>query len=297
MTALVALVCLLSTQEGAFDVLDGETLYEDGWLFTTGYGVDLKNHLQKGRDRISNPLDERQIDQTVDVSAHYGFRHDLQLSVIVPYVHRALEVDDPVGPNRFSAEGIGDVTLAAKWRYHRESGEGWSNNFAILFGADAPTGSDDARDHGVRLPSDLQPGVGGWAPFLGTGMTYEPERWRFNAFALYKYNSEGHHDYKRGDQAFAELAAGNRFWLEPYPGPFMRLDLLLRYRHQAADRDSGDPVPNTAEDRLTTGFNWAFRPRPTIDIQVSVEVPIWQNERGIQLAEDVSIFVAFGFRI
>ena len=72
-------------------------------------------------------------------------------------------------------------------------------------------------------------------------------------------------------------------------------DLVKTFRSH--DRDSGSPVPSTAEDRLTAGLAWAFRPRPTIDIQVSVEVPLWQDERGTQLAEDVSLFIAFGFRI
>ena len=297
MTALAPLLCLLAAQEGALDVLDGETLYEDGWLFTAGAGIDLKNHLQKGSRRVSDPLDQRQIDQTADLSAHYGLRYDLQLSVILPYVRRTLELDDPSGPNRYQAEGLGDLTLAAKWRVHRMSGEGWSTNVSVLGGVDAPTGSDDERDHGVLLPADLQPGVGGWAPFLGGGVTHEPERWRFNAFVLYKYNSEGGHDIKRGDQAFLELAAGNRFWLEPYPGPFMRADLLLRFRHEAPDHRSGSPVPDTGESRLTLGLAWAFRPRPTLDLQVSVEVPLWQDLRGTQLADDLSVFIAFGYRI
>jgi hypothetical protein len=295
--ATLLLLALAVPQEGALDVLDGETLYEDGWLFTLGYEHVLKGTLRDGSDRESDPLDRRQLDQSAVASAHYGLRYDLQLSLIVPYVSRTLEIDDPAGPDRYSADGLGDVTLAAKWRYYRPAIEGVAFNFAMLGGVDLPTGSDDERDHGALLPPDLQPGSGSWDPFLGTGLTYEPGRWRLNAFGFYKHHGEGGHDYHHGDQFFLELAAGNRFWLEPYPGPFMRADLLLRYRHEGRDTDGGNIVHDSGGDQVTVGLNWAFRPRPTLDFQVSFEIPIYESVEGTQLVEDYSLFFAFGVRI
>src|SRR5687767_8154277 len=112
-------VLLALAQEGALDVLDGETLYEDGWLFTLGYERVEKGTLLDGRDRESDPLDRRQIDEAAVLSAHYGLRHDLQLSLIAPWVRRSLELDDPAGPDRYASSGLGDVTVAAKWRIHR----------------------------------------------------------------------------------------------------------------------------------------------------------------------------------
>jgi hypothetical protein len=294
----MALVLLLfCVQEGALDVLDGETLYEDGWLFTLGYEQVLKGRLLDGRDGESDPLDREQIDRSLVLSAHYGLRYDLQLSVLAPFVSRTLELDDPAGPDRYSAAGPGDATVAAKWRYYRHAGDGWATNFALLGGVDLPTGSDDERDHGVRLPIDLQPGSGSWDPFLGTGLTHEPGRWRFNAFGLYKRNGQGGHDINQGDQVFLELAAGNRFWLEPYPGPFMRADVLLRWRHEGRDRDGGSLVHDSGGEQLAVGVNWAFRPRPLLDFQVSVEVPVVESARGVQLAEDFSFFFAIGVRL
>ncbi len=294
--ALAAPVSALA-QEGALDVLDGETLYEDGWLFTLGYELVQKRGLQEGSDRESDPLDRRQLDQAWVASAHYGLRHDFQLSAVVPYVIRTLEQDDPSSPDRLSARGPGDVTLAAKWRYARRDAVGSATNFAVLGGLELPTGSDSERDHGVLLPPDLQPGSASWDPFLGTGVTHEPGRWRFNAFVLYKRVGEGTHDLKQGDPFFAELAAGNRFWLEPYPGPFMRADLHLRYRHEGRDLHEGDVVHNTGGDQVTLGLTWAFRPRPSLDFQASVEVPVYEDVEGVQLVEDHSFFFAFGVRL
>ena len=77
---------------------------------------------------------------------------------------------------------------------------------------------------------------------LGLASTYEPGRWRFNAVALYTYGGGGG-EYETGSSLFSELSVGNRFWLEPYPGPFMRLDFILRHRHSDRARMGGMIVP------------------------------------------------------
>jgi hypothetical protein len=291
MILLLAFVSL-ATQEGALDVLDGETLYEDGWLVTAGTEFRLRRGLLDGSDPVGDPLHQREFSNVPVVSGHYGLLNTLQTGAVVPFVLRELETD----LGRFSADGIGDVTLYAKWRYYRWDDVGKAMNFALLGGIELPTGRDDVVDRGVMLPSDMQPGSASWDPFLGTAVTYEPGRWRFNAMALVKRVGQGTHDLNQGDQVFAELAAGNRFWLEPYPGPFMRADVALRYRWEGADRQGGATVPSTGGQLLTAAVNWAFRPRPTVDLQVSVEIPIFEEVRGTHHKNVVAVFAAYGLR-
>jgi hypothetical protein len=287
-------VLLFCVQEGALDLLDGETLYEDGWLFTAGYERVEKGVFRDGSERVSDPLDRSELHQAAVLSAHWGLRHDLQLTAILPWLRREQRIE---GAERLSAEGVGDLVLAAKYRFLRLDGPGWGTNFSVLGGLELPTGSDDEADGGATLAPDLQPGSGSWDPFLGGGVTHEPGRWRFNAFVFYKRNGENGDDFKHGDRFYVELAAGNRFWLEPYPGPFMRADLLLRYRWEGHDEAGGAADPDSGGDQLTLGLNWAFRPRPTLDVQVGFELPVWESVEGTQVAETYSLFIALGVRI
>lgn len=286
-----------AAQEGSLDVLDGETLYEDGWLVTLGYELERREGLRGGSDRVSDPLDRELTEQTVALGAHYGLRYDVQLSAILPYVTRTLDLDDPAGPDRIRAAGFGDAAFVVKWRYHRWDDVGKAMNFAVLGGVEVPSGADDVEDHGVRVAPELQPGSGSWDASLGTAVTYEPGRWRFNTALLYQRHGQGAQDFKFGDELFGEIALGNRFWLEPYPGPFMRFDALLRYRRQWRSTQAGDLIHNSGGDWVTVGATLAFRPRPTLDFQLFVEYPILQNVEGVQLEEDLSIFFAFGVRI
>lgn len=284
-------------QEGTLDVLDGETLYEEGWLFTLGYDLILKEGLRHGASHESDPLDRRQLEHTQSIAVHYGLRNNIQLSILLPYVRKELEVDDPAGPDSFSAEGVGDIPLIVKWRFYRWDAPHQTLNVAVISGVELPTGSTDERDHGARLDPDLQPGSGSWDPFLGFAATFEPKRWRFSSFIMYKRNSEGHHDFKHGDQLFGEIAIGNRFWLEPYPGPFMRLDFVVRYRREWKDRDEGDAVDNSGGTLWTVGLNYAFRPQPIYDLQLAVEFPFHETLHGTQIGQDYSVFLALGYRI
>ncbi len=279
-------------QEGALDVLDGETLYQDGWLVTAGDEFRLRRGLLDGSDPVGDPLHQREFTHIPVLSGHYGALNTLQIGAIVPYLHRRLETD----AGSLTSDGLGDATLYAKWRFYRWDDVGKAMNFAILAGLELPTGKDDVVDGGILLPADLQPGSASWDPFLGTAVTYEPGRWRFNAMALYKRVGQGTHDYAQGDQFFAELAAGNRFWLEPYPGPFMRADVALRYRHEAADVHAGRSVADTGGHLVSAALNWAFRPRPTVDLQVSIERPLFEDVRGVQLRNQIAMFAAFGLR-
>jgi len=294
---IAALITLMALQEGALDILDGETLYEDGWLFTAGVEVQRSSRLLRGSSSVSDPLGRVRTDVETTVSAHYGLRHDLQLSVILPYVSRHLKLDDPAGPDRLGADGVGDMTFVGKFRFKRWDGDGWALNLAAIGGLELPTGESDARDGGVRLPPELQPGSGSWNPFVGAAITHEPGRWRFNACVLYQRNGQNSDNIKRGDEFFMELAGGNRFWLEPYPGPFMRGDVMLRYRHRASDSIDGASDPDSGSSLVTLGATWAFRIRPTIEIEVAVEVPIFESVDGTQLSDGFSVFFVFGYRI
>lgn len=296
-TAAALLLLLGSTpaaaQEGALDVLDGETLFDGGWLFSIAEEISLRSTWRDGRDRVSDPLDRERRDLTTVLSAHYGLRHDLQVGAILSHVRRSLEGDGP----DLESSGPGDATVYAKWRFKRWDGPGWSNNLSVLAGLDLPTGASGERDGGVRLPPDLQPGTGALSPFLGVATTYEPGRWRFNAFALVQRRGAGAQDFNEGDEFHAEVAAGNRFWLEPYPGPFMRADVSLRYHREGRDHQGGGLVGDSGSERWSVQVNWAFRPRPVLDFQASVEHVLLERVGGVQLGAGTQILLSFGYRI
>lgn len=283
--------CPLRAQ-GVLDVLDGETLYEGGFLFTTGFEFTRGERLRSGGDRVADPLASHEFETRTTLALQYGLRNNVQLGLAIPYVtHERAGIGFDA-----DTEGVGDLNLLGKWRFYRWHASGKALNVSLLTELSLPTGDDDATYQGARLEPELQSGSGGVDPAVGFGATYEPERWRFNTALLYRIHTDSDGDDVRlGDELVAEIAAGNRFWLEPYPGPFMRLDLALRYYWQDESRFNG-PLADTGGERATVGLNWAFRPRPSLDFQLGVELPFWQDLNGTQLGTDWDLSFTFGYR-
>ncbi len=286
------LAAVLPAQGAVLDVLDGETLYENGFLLTLGHELERGEVLRRGSQRVADPFGRHELQQTTTLALQYGLRHDLQVGLALHWRDTELRGS---GLDQ-GTSGLGDLELLAKWRFLRLDAPHRATNFALLGGLSLPVGEDDAGSGGIELEPDLQPGSGGVDPALGVAVTHEPGRWRFNAAALYRLRTDSDGDGDRpGDALVLELAAGNRFWLEPYPGPFMRLDVVARWYWQ--DHDRMDAVlPDSGGERLALGLNWAFRPRPSLDFQVGGEAPVWQDQNGTQPGHDWDLRFTFGYR-
>ncbi|MSR39571.1 MAG: transporter [Planctomycetes bacterium] len=294
--ALAGLLLLSATSLAAqgtlLDVLDGETLYENGYLLTLGQELVTRDTLRTGRHRVDNPLQQSERLFRTTTSLQYGLRYDLQIGVAVDYVSNSIQA---IGLDE-TAEGLSDVTLMVKYRFLRFDGKGFATNFALLGGVSLPTGDDNQQSDTGPIDPDLQPGSGSFDPLLGVAVTHEPGRWRFNAAAIGHWRTDSDaNGNSPGSDVLLLLEIGNRFWLEPYPGPFMRLDLVLRYFYEDQAREQSR-LPDTGYESTTIGLNWAFRPRPSLDFQLYVETPISQQVNGTQLADDWRVDFTFGYR-
>ena len=283
----------LSAQGAVLDVLDGETLYDGGFLFTVGQEIQRRETLRSGSRRVDDPRAMHEQEQSTTMALQYGLRHDLQIGIAAQWVAN----DQIRNDGELHAEGVGDVELLAKYRFLRLDGRGFATNFALLSGVSLPTGDDDSSSSGTELTPDIQVGSGSVDPMLGAAVTHEPGRWRFNAATFYHLRTDADRDGDRpGNELTVELAAGNRFWLEPYPGPFMRLDVVGRYYHSERDQQDGSAQQSTGGERFTLGLNYAFRPRPALDFQLYVEVPIAQRVNDTQLGVDWQADFTIGHR-
>lgn len=299
LASVPVLVGVLPAQNQVLDVVDGETLYRGGWLVSTSVDVDREESLWSGSRRIADPGQQQRTRTTTTLGVQHGLRHDLQIGFAVPFVNDDYGSLD--GDSR--TEGLGDVELLAKWRFHRWDAPRVAINTALITSLSLPTGRNDESAAGVELSPERQPGSGGLDPAIGVAITPEPGRWRFNAAILRQLRNDTDDDGDRlGSSWYGELAVGNRFWLEPYPGPFMRLDAFVHWYDEARDRYDGADLANSGTERLAVGGTWAFRPRPSLDFQLTGECVVWRDANGgadaasAQLDDAWSLQFAIGYR-
>jgi hypothetical protein len=87
----------------------------------------------------------------------------------------------------------------------------------------------------------------------------------------------------------------------------MRADLALRHRRDERVHNAGgflvgpplanDPTPRAGGGQLTSlAFNLAFRPRPSLDLQLEVEHPLAYKQHGNGLGPETRTSLRLGVR-
>jgi hypothetical protein len=279
-------------QEGGIEVFSAGTIFVGGTRASATYTYKSRGSLFRGSNEISDPQNRQLDEYRIVASVDHGFRPDLTASLLVPYVSRTLDTNGQDS----SGSGLGDVAFLIKYRAWKKDWKRSAAHFALIGGMEAPTGTTNERDNGALLPPSLQPGSGSWDPFAGILTNVNLDRFRFAGVLFYKANSEGAQDFEEGDFLAVEIDGGYRFYHKPYPGPSANVKVGFQWRHQERSKQNGVSQANSGSDEivLRTGLTW--HPIPRLDITSSVDLPLYQNFNGEQLARDIRVFFGFGVR-
>lgn len=195
-----------------------------------GVSVVAVTYERIGLDSLSDETLEHAAEHAHDEHAHvhsldsissaainysYGLTRDLMVTLRLPYVSRtgireghfeggAAEVHD-----HGDADGIGDASALAQWRFMNNGASGTSAAFVL--GVKAPTGKTDETDgEGERLDTEFQPGSGSWDGMFGLAMTQRLGAWSLDGSVLYTVVGEGSHDTDLGDRFYYNVAVSYR---------------------------------------------------------------------------------------
>ena len=149
--------------------------------------------------------------QSTAATYSYGVHDDVDLGISVPHVYQR-------APGEAHQQGLGDVALQAKWRFH--AGERWS--LALKPAVTLPSGS-----HGKGLGN----GRATTALHLLAQYEAEPVTWLVNV--------GGTHNNSRDGQRKALWSASTALLYTPP----CRLDAGVRYRRQPQSRPRGAAYP------------------------------------------------------
>lgn len=282
----------LTAQDGGIEVFAAEPLFSSGSRVSLTHIYETKGSLYSGSNEISDPLDRERDEHRIVLGFDRGLHPDVSVSLLVPFVAKDFESD----AGDLDGSGIGDVALVGKYRFHQVNWPQSTFNVALIGGIETPTGSTSESEGGSRLPPGLQPGSGSWDPFVSLSSNLSQGRYRLDANAFYKVNTEGTQDFDKGNFLSLSLDTKYRFYFQKYPGPTVGAKLGIQYRYEGRAEQDGANVANSgsSELRVRTGLSW--HPAPNIDVSFKVEVPVYQDFNGEQLALDYRTFLAIGMR-
>lgn len=295
---LVASAPLASAQQGAIELLAGETLFAEGWRAGWTQIESRREGLRSGTHSVDDPDQERLRDSRSVLLVDYGILPELTLSLLVPFVSKDLRSN----AGNESSSNLGDVALAAKYLLHHNRWHGGAFSWSVVGGVELPTGKDDERSGGEErsggkpLKPFLQSGAGATNPFLATAITYGDGRMRYDASLFVKANGEGAQDRQQGIFLSANASVGYRFWHETYPGPTAGAKLGVEYRTEGHSELKGETDVDSGSDLILLKAGVGVHPRPDIDLSFSVEVPVLEDYNGEQLGHDTRFLLSVALR-
>ncbi|MBT7942680.1 MAG: hypothetical protein HN719_04905 [Alphaproteobacteria bacterium] len=240
-------------------------------IFAPGGHVHSKGSheisLDYHRERASG-AGENETENEFALEYSYGVTADLTVSAEVPYKDKTT--------NGIGSTGLGDIQLAAKYRFLRIDSPGNQYSTAVLLKAKLPTGDDDKSP---RLGSGSADFVGGLIHGL------ESRRWYYNTAVRYRLNTEGGGDLEKGDKVFLDIAGGVRPVLSKYREADTVLFLELNGERTARDTLNGSSVTDSGgwELFLSPGIFWTYR---NYALTSGVQIPIAENLNGSQAESD-----------
>ena len=288
-------------QDGGIEVLAGHTIFESGARISLSHLYSSRGTLSSGSDEVPNPNSLSLREHRVVLGVNYGLSPDLSLSLLLPYVSREAKLPgSDAGGVESSSKGLGDVALLGKYNFFSEYWKQSAFHISAIGGLELPTGSSNERSGGELLAFSMQPGSGSLDAIGGLALTLSTGRFRFDAHAIYKANSEGSEDFTDGDFFTLGSSFAYRFYHARYPGPSANVKVGLSWRHEAVDEYGGEILQNTGLEELRVRAALVYHPSPEIDLVALVEVPVHGDYRAApgagQLALDVRTFFGFGIR-
>jgi hypothetical protein len=288
----IGLAPLSAAQQGGIEVFAAETLFAQGTRLSLTTIYESRSELYSGSSEIADPLNQSLLRRTTVLGVDHGLLPNVTLSALIPFKDNSFE---SVAGDMDGA-GLGDAAVLAKYRVHETLWPRGGFRVAVLGGAEFPTGDTNERSGGMRLAPSLQPGSGSVDPFLALSTNYDQGRFRFDALAFYKDNTEGDQDFEDGDFFALEVDFAYRFYYTKYPGQTASAKLGLQWRDVGRSQQAGVTVADTGYEQLMlrTGLSW--HPRPDLDVSLAVDLPLEQDYVGEQLGLDYRSLLAVGIR-
>ncbi len=273
--------------------------------------------LQEDGEELDNDQDQKLRSSITQVFAGYQFNHRFGVQVTVPYIDRSFRRAEHDGVETGSESGIGDLSVLAHVRLFESLSQTTLVAWSVTGGLELPTGDSDRlgeeleedhdegegplhpatpglialplphEDHGA--PSgvhghDLALGSGSVDGLLGTSLAWRHNRWFGVGAAQYAARTEGDFDYRYADEVTWEVQVGGYLSLEHENT--LSLALRLSGEKKGEDELDGEQLDDTAIEAVYCGPQLAFSRGRSFYTDVAVELPLRQENSGVQLVPD-----------
>ena len=276
------------------------------WTLDLSFQYIDQDELRSGRDRVSHApvpaegeLERRTVNRITTLLANYAAGTDWLFSATVPYVSRYHEHLEDGALERFRLDGIGDVSLAGRWRF--------LPNLSAGLAVKLPTGSRSAKNaEGAEAEPTIAPGTGStdfsatlvWQDTVNVrGLTYGPLGntaalpWFVSVTA--RRNGVGTDDYRVGNEL--QINAGANYPVSETFQALLQLNSRFRTKDDVGRTDAVRGDTGGSFVYVSPGIRVAFGPKAAV--YTYVQIPVYQRINGVNIASKYNVFAGVQVRL
>lgn len=224
----------------------------------------------------------------------YGVTPKLALFAALPYWDKDFLVTTTTGRFDRSSDGIGDLSMFARYTLHQADALHRTFRVAGFVGVKAPTGDDDDADQLGRLPVPLQAGTGSWDGFMGMVVTYQTLPYQLDAQISYTANGSAQH-FEAGDTLRGDVSLQYRLWPKELGADthgFLYGVLEANVIDRQHDQVLGVADPNSGGTSLYISPGLQYVARRWI-LEAGLQVPLSQDLNGTALETDYVFTIGY----
>jgi len=258
-------------------------------LRTFFFGFD-RSGLRLDGERVSDPLERQvRVRGQMFVVPYELMPNRLVVMGAVPYLDKTLETAAATGPRELSVRGFGDLVVAAKVGVYQRDRPNLTTRAALYGRLKLPTGNDDAVDaEGEPLPKTLQLGTGSVDYSAGLIVTHSSGPLGLSGDLIHDFNnaSEG---FAFGDVLHYDIALSYRVLprvYRTYPAKQINLYLEANGTWSGRNTSAGKALPDSGGSLLLLSPGVQYIPWPSLALEATYQVPVWQDLNGAQLEID-----------
>jgi hypothetical protein len=246
--------------------------------------------------RIKNAAGEDLRSSITQVYAGYQFNRRWGAQINAPYIDRSFRRAAADGIERGSESGLGDVVVTGSARLYERLTETSLVTWSVTAGLKLPTGDsgplgeeagEEHDEPGVESGihgHDLARGSGSVDELVGSAVAWRHRRWFGAAAAQYAFRQRGDFAYRHADEITWETQLGRYVLLRHED----TLSVALRLAGETKGEDDvgGERAHDTSIDAVYAGPQVAFSRSRTLYAEAAIELPLRQDNSGLQLVPD-----------
>lgn len=226
----------------------------------------------------------------------YGITSKLALFGVLPYVNKSLDITVSGQDFNRHNDGLGDVSLFARYTAYQKDGAGHTLRIAPFAGFKAPTGTNHSSDNVGRLPPSVQSGSGSWDAFGGIVISYQTLDYEVDSQISYRGNGTAN-GFEAGEVLRLDASLQYRLWpgtlTVDVPG-FLYGVLESNVLYQQKNRVNSQADHNSGGTQwfLTPGLQYVTR---RWVLEAALQIPVVQQLNGTALENDYIVRTGFRF--